>query len=172
MTVGMLAVGTALSACGGPSRQGSSTDNARTQGTGLVAYSSCMRSHGVPNFPDPGGKGGIPKESVVSAFREVSNAQVQAAQSACSHLLPPGGSLSGRATQTITAQDQKDYLKAAACMRSHGVADFPDPTFSDGHVSINIPPSIDTHSTQFTQAAQICTKLIPSGLPYSSGSGG
>ena len=30
---------------------------------GLLAYASCMRSHGVPNFPDPGGKGGIPKAS-------------------------------------------------------------------------------------------------------------
>lgn len=24
-----------------------------TQATGLLAYAACMRSHGVPNFPDP-----------------------------------------------------------------------------------------------------------------------
>jgi hypothetical protein len=52
-------------------------------------------------------------------------------------------------------------------MRSHGITNFPDPVFSDGNVNLPIPSSIDTHSTQFTQAAQTCTKLIPAGLPYS-----
>ena len=60
-------------------------------------------------------------------------------------------------------------------MRSHGIANFPDPTFPGGHVNLpHIPSSIDTKSRQVTQAAQTCTKLIPAGLPYSgdSGSGG
>ena len=58
-------------------------------------------------------------------------------------------------------------------MRSHGITNFPDPTFSGGRVNLSIPPSIDTSSRQFTQAAQTCTKLIPAGLPYSgSGAGG
>ncbi len=127
-----------------------------------------MRSHGVPNFPDPGSSGGIDdKRAVVSALQQVSNSQAEAAQSACRHLLPPGGSLSGQASQPVTAQDQQDYLKAAACMRSHGITNFPDPTFSGGSVSLRIPSSIDTKSTQFTRAAQTCTKLIPRGLPYS-----
>ncbi len=130
-----------------------------------------MRSHGVPNFPDPTASGGIPKPAVVSAFQAVGNAQAQAAQNACNHLLPAGG-LSGQASQTVTAQDQQDYLNAAACMRSHGITNFPDPVFSNGHVNLNIPSSIDSKSPQFTQAAQTCTKLIPAGLPYSRGSGG
>jgi hypothetical protein len=80
--------------------------------------------------------------------------------------------LSGQASQPITAADQQDYLKAAACMRAHGIAGFPDPTFSAGTISLNIPSSIDQNSNQFTQAAQTCTKLIPAGLPDSNGSGG
>ncbi len=52
-------------------------------------------------------------------------------------------------------------------MRSHGFTDFPDPAFSNGNVNLQIPSTIDTQSTQFTQAAQTCTKLIPAGLPYS-----
>jgi hypothetical protein len=79
--------------------------------------------------------------------------------------------LSGQPSQTITAQDQQDYLKAAACLRSHGITNFPDPTFSDGTVKFDIPSSIDTHSTQFIPAAQICAKLIPAGLPYSKPEG-
>ena len=138
-----------------------------TQGAGLVAYASCMRSHGVANFPGPAGGGGIPKQAVISAFREVSNSEAETAESDCRHLLPAGGSLSGQTTQPVTAHDQQDYLKAAGCMRSHGVTNFPDPTFSAGTVNMHVPSSIDTNSPQFNQARQICQKLIPRGLPYS-----
>lgn len=144
----------------GPSGRGG------TQGNALLAYSSCMRSHGVPGFPDPSGNGGIPKPAVVSALRAVGETRAKAATNACNDLIPAGG-LGGQSNPTLTPQQQQDYLNAAACMRSHGFADFPDPTFSDGHVSLSVPSSINTQSTQFTQAAQTCAKLIPAGLPYS-----
>jgi hypothetical protein len=87
--------------------------------------------------------------------------------------LPPGTqpNENGRQTprQTITPADQADYLKAARCMRSHGVPDFPDPTFENNGVRFNIPPSIDPNSSQARRAEAICVKLIPPGLPYSSG---
>ena len=70
--------------------------------------------------------------------------------------------------QTITPADQADYLKAAACMRSHGIPDFPDPTFQNNTVTFNIPPNIDPNSSQAKSAVAICQKLIPTGLPYSS----
>jgi hypothetical protein len=181
VTAGILAVGVAVAACGGgpstPSAAtGSTTTTAAgssasgsTDATGLVAYSSCMRSHGVPNFPDPSSTGGVPKAGVISAEGAVSSAQVNAAQNACKSLLPAGSSLSGTPIQTIPTQDQQDYLKVAACLRSHGITNFPDPTFSDGTVHFDIPSSIDTHSTQFTRAKQICQKLVPAGLPGSEG---
>jgi hypothetical protein len=137
-----------------------------TQATGLVAFASCMRSHGVPNFPDPASNGGIPKQPVVSAFQAVSIAQAKAAQEACNHLLPAGG-LSGRPVQTITPQDRQDYLEAAACMRSHGFHNFPDPKFQNDSAQVNIPSSINQNSSRFTRAATTCTKLIPAGLPGS-----
>jgi cyclopropane fatty-acyl-phospholipid synthase-like methyltransferase len=138
-----------------------------TEATGLVAFASCMRSHGVPNFPDPDSSGGIPKQAAVSAFQAVSKSQADAAQNACNHLLPAGGSLSGQAVQTITAQDRQDYLKAAACMRSHGFPGFPDPKFQNNNAHVNIPPSVNQNSSQFTRVATMCTKLIPAGLPGS-----
>ena len=70
--------------------------------------------------------------------------------------------------QTITPADQADYLKAAACMRSHGVPDFPDPTFGNNTVTFNIPPNIDPNSSQAKRAEATCVKLIPPGLPYSN----
>ena len=173
----ILAVGVGVAACGGgPSTPGVATGSATTtaanasaggtkKATGLLAYASCMRSHGVPNFPDPAGSGGIPKEGVISAFRAVSSSQANRAQNACQQLLPAGGSLSGQPSQTVTAQDQHYYLNAARCMRSHGITDFPDPIFSGGGVNFPVASGINQNSTQFTQAVHACEKLIPAGLP-------
>ena len=160
--------------CGGGGSSGVASVASSTTGVttatqnGLVAYSACMRSDGVPNFPDPDSSGGIPKEAVVSAFQAVGNSQAKAATNACRHLLPAGGSLSGKDSRPVTVQDRQDYLKAAACMRSHGFSDFPDPTFQNNSVQTHIPSSIDQNSSQFRSAATTCTKLIPAGLPYSS----
>src|SRR5215831_20226022 len=149
---------------------GSPTAGGSANSSSAVAYSRCVRAHGVPNFPDPDSNGQIPKEAAVPALREVSDSRAKAATNACANLNP-----AEQGSPTLTAPEQQDYLRAAACMRSHGITNFPDPTFPGGHV--NLPPvssSIDTKSRPFTQAAQTCTRLIPAGLPYSgnSGSGG
>ena len=153
---------------------GSSTAGASAKNVGgapnppsSVGYSSCIRSHGVPDFPDPGSSGQLSKQAVVSALRGVSDSRAEAATGACARLNPAGPE-----NPILTAQEQQDYLRAAACMRSHGIAGFPDPTFPDERLNLQIPSSIDTTTAQFTQAAQTCTKLIPAGLPHSSGSGG
>jgi hypothetical protein len=87
-------------------------------------------------------------------------------------MLPPGtpqntGTQNAQTPQ-ITPADQGDYLKAAECMRSHGVPDFPDPTFGHNTVTFNVPPNIDPNSSQAKSAVATCSKLIPPGLPYSN----
>jgi hypothetical protein len=126
-----------------------------------------VRAHGVPNFPDPDNNGQISKEAAVRALREVSDSLAKAATNACANLNP-----AGQGSPALTAQEQQDYLQAAACMRSHGITNFPDPSFAGGGVHFPIPSSIETSSERFTQARQTCAKLIPAGLPYSGGSGG
>ena len=64
---------------------------ASTHATGLVAFASCMRSHGLPNFPDPNSSGGIPKQAVVSAFQAVSKSQADAAQNGLQSPAPGRG---------------------------------------------------------------------------------
>src|SRR6185369_13779350 len=54
-----------------------------------VAYSACMRAHGVPNFPDPDSSGQLPKGDA-QRFG-VSSSQLQAARQACRQLLPDYG---------------------------------------------------------------------------------
>jgi hypothetical protein len=125
-----------------------------------LAYSRCVRSHGVPGFPDPDSNGQIPKPAAVRALRGVGDSRAKAATYACAKLNP-----ASQGSPILTAQEQQDYLKAAACMRSHGFSNFPDPTFPGGRVSLPVPSGIDTKSRQFTQAAQTCIRLIPAGLP-------
>ena len=170
----IVVVATALpaAACssGSPSSAGSTgapqAGGAANSSSGL-AYSRCVRAHGVPGFPDPGSSGQLSKQAVVTALRAVSDSRAEAATGACARLNP-----AGQENPILTAQEQQDYLRAVACMRSHGITGFPDPTFPGGRLNLQIPASIDTTSRQFTQAARTCTKLIPAGLPHSSGSGG
>lgn len=91
MTTGILAVGVAVAGCGsGSSTPGVPTGSTSTSTAGssdgngrdaaeLLAYASCVRLHGVPNFPDPNGGGEIPKEGVIRAAGGVSASQPQAA---------------------------------------------------------------------------------------------
>jgi hypothetical protein len=161
-------IGLALlaAACGSSPSSAGSAGSPNTGGPAAsqqVAFARCVRAHGVPNFPDPDSSGKFSKQALQQLG--VSKSRLRAAINPCSHLLP------GQAP--ITVQDQQDYLKAASCMRSHGIAEFPDPTFSSGSASFTMPtPGVNTSSPQFTRAEQICRRLIPAGLPYSASGGG
>ena len=101
-----------------------------------VAYSACVRSHGVPNYPDPRSDGNLPKGSA-RAFG-VSNSQYQGAQRACRHLLPNSDTrFTAALTQCLETGDcphalvqraLTEGLRFARCMRDHGAPSWPDPT--------------------------------------------
>jgi hypothetical protein len=131
-----------------------------------IAFARCMRLHGLPNWPDPTSGGVFDKSRLRQSGYSVS--QVRAVQDGACHRLLPSGPPPG---PVITAADRTDYLKATACMRSHGYPDFPDPTFQNNTVQGNVSSSINQDSTRFKSAATICTKLIPAGLPYSGNRG-
>jgi hypothetical protein len=99
-----------------------------------VSYSNCMRSHGVPNYPDPS-NGQLPKGGA-QAFG-VGSSVFSTAQSACHSLLPNAGSFQEQASQctlegdcppAVVQQMMTTDRKFAQCMRSHGVPNWPDPT--------------------------------------------
>src|SRR5919197_4169045 len=71
--------------CGGNSRAPSLSARQR----GALAFSGCMRSSGVPRFPDPARDGRIPKVGLQQLG--VGTSQFEAAQRACIRLLPNGG---------------------------------------------------------------------------------
>jgi hypothetical protein len=96
-----------------------------------VAYSACIRSHGVPDYPDPTSNGQLPKGDAQQFG--VSITQYQEARQACRHLYPAGGSptdciLTSDCPPALVQQMMTADLKLAQCMRAHGVPNFPDPT--------------------------------------------
>jgi hypothetical protein len=90
-----------------------------------VKFAECIREHGVPHFPDPDAKGDF-----VFGI-DVSPAVWKKAVDACKNLQPPGA-LSGKRSP----KQQSAALRFAACIRRHGVKDFPDP--------VNGEPLVDT----------------------------
>ena len=112
------------------------------------AYSQCMRGHGVPNWPDP-----VPTPSGGYGFRtrgiDPNSAAFQSGLQACNALYPEAFT----GPQLSPAQQQA-WLDWAKCIRSHGVPDFPDPTFSGSHVQIS--------GGQSQSAMDACKSQMPS----------
>jgi hypothetical protein len=186
----LVAAGMLLAGCGGGSSPkagvaslGSRTSSSHTStgstaageghesspGKQAVAYAACMHAHGVPNFPEPQVSEHGNEVSVKMAVPASigSNPKFQPAQQACRKLLPGGPPTDQSA---LTPAQQNQYLKAAACIRSHGVPNFPDPTFSGGGVHIE-HQNLNESSPTFKTAVHDCESLIPGGVHGGGGSG-
>ncbi|HLH15036.1 MAG TPA: hypothetical protein VKV16_09625 [Solirubrobacteraceae bacterium] len=134
----------------------------------LVAYAQCMRSHGVPEFPEPT-EGKLLLHSEVHDGHvsgvDPQSSQFQAASKACEKLAPNGGKPPSAAEQTKV---QEKALRFSECMRSHGVPDFPDPEVAHGGVGMEIhvggkkggPGAIDPNSPQFRSAQKACQSIM------------
>jgi hypothetical protein len=110
---------------GGPNAAGTPTIVA------AIAYTQCMRSHGVPEYPGPNSSGDLPKiiPAQVSQLG-VSESQFTAAGKACQSLWPYQAPTQAQGEQELT-----NDLKFARCMRANGLPNFPDPiTTSSGRV--------------------------------------
>jgi hypothetical protein len=145
------------------SGEGSGVAQARSQ---AVAYAACMRAHGIANFPEPqvSGNGNEVRVRMVAPASSVrGNPKFKSAQQVCGKLMPGGGP-SGSPAPPISPQEQSQYLKAAACIRSHGIPSFPDPTFSGGGVHLPKTAGVNPRSPQVRAAEEACQSLIPGGL--------
>lgn len=122
-------------------------------------FSACMRKNGVPNFPDPNAQGVIQLGAADGI--DLGSPKFRTAQQACRKVLPNGGQPSPQQM----AKAQQAALAFSACMRKHGLKDFPDPTFTGGGVSLRLrggPGSdLDPQSPLFQKAQSSCQKLIP-----------
>jgi hypothetical protein len=118
---------------------------------GGLAFSRCMRSHGVSQFPDPDSSGAIPKVTLQQLG--IGSSQFQAAQSACAYLL--------LSSDTEVRQTLSGMLDFARCMRSHGVDNWPDPTTdSDGQAVFDLHGRINPDSRQMDTKSGRCAHLL------------
>jgi hypothetical protein len=144
-----------LTAACGSGSSGSSGDPSKAGGSTVyqqaLAYAQCMRSHGVPNFPDPTSQGNF----IDNGSYNLDSGTAKAAENSCKHLLPNGGVTPPGQQQQINNQ----LLKYAECMRSHGVPNFPDP----GNNGLSLKGTgIDPRSPRLQAAQQTCQSLMPS----------
>ncbi len=148
--VTVTAVSLIAAGCGGSAP----TNFARAQ-AGLFAYSHCMRTHGVPDFPDPVPGEGIPKNKIVL----LNNAQSQTASRDCQHLMPP----TGLGPET-TAQPARTRLAAALvfahCVRNRGFPNFPDPA-TNGQLTPEMVTAagVNLHQPALLAAGLACAPL-------------
>jgi hypothetical protein len=116
-----------VAACGGNNPPGATGS---TQYQKALAFTKCMRSHGALGFPDPTSQGTITVTQTM-----LNNPQIRAAAPSCRRLMPRG------AVQLPAGLQRKletQALHYSACMRSHGVPNFPDPTIHDGTIGFHV----------------------------------
>jgi hypothetical protein len=163
------ALALSAAACGGAL---SSTGSGRSTTTGgspssqLLSFSQCMRSNGVPNFPDP--RAGSDSAKFPGAQQlEVSSSRYQAAVNACQHLLPAGADDQFPPAEVpLLLTGMRTFSQ---CMRSHGVPNWPDPmvgpqgrpVFDLGAVGISRSESL---SSRFQTTVAACQHLMPSAI--------
>ena len=135
------------------SSSGSSGSSAASLG---LTYARCMRSHGVPNFPDPSAGGGS-KTALSNTDIDQDSPAYEAAGTACHKYFP-----NGNPTPPTPAQQARrlaERLKYAQCMRSHGVTKFPDPDSYGVFGLLGPAQGVDPNSPTFQAAEKACQSL-------------
>jgi hypothetical protein len=151
-------------ASGASSETGSTRANTQiTKREKGVKFAECVRAHGVPHFPDPNATGNF------NFAVDVTAATFTAAVTACKSLQPPG-TLSGHRS----AQQQSLALRFSACVRAHGVPDFPDPVNGQPLIDTDHIPSSNTPSGMsiLNAAVQKCGLILGPDAKQGGGSGG
>jgi hypothetical protein len=143
--LGLVLVSSLVAACGSGGTGGPVGATTASGNASPIGLSKCMRANGLSSFPDPtqgpGGEGfnGIIRSAdgglTVDGIN-FSGPALARAQRACSRYLTPKGP-----PPQLSAAQRKRLLAFAACMRSHGVPNFPDPgSGAGGPRVINGPP--------------------------------
>lgn len=184
--IATLLAGLSVAGCGGssgnpPGSAGSAASTASSHTLGAttgapsgLAFADCMRSNGVPSFPDP-----LPGKGLLFHANPgvISSPAFKAAQAKCHRLLPGGPPGPGSHTHP-SAKTLTKLVKIAACMRRHGVSQFPDPRTSvpsnpagiteitdfDGAILL-FPSTMNLQAPAYRQDLAACG-APPLGLPH------
>jgi len=166
--VATVACGLVVAGCGGGSSRHdlaslSTTTSSRAT---AVQYSVCMRTHGVPNFPDPNSNGGISlsDDPTSPGYVNPATPAFGAAQRACVRIVHFKGI--PRPGQLVRCTSE--LLRFAWCVRAHRVPNFPDPGSLGPNQGVGFlinRNTLDPHSPTLQAAIMVCQR----GLGVSAG---
>jgi hypothetical protein len=180
-----LVVSIIAAACGGGSSPGVASVGSATSSTAVagspagasgpppspalqkaqLAYTNCMRAHGVLSFPDPNVGGGYPDGYMKKI--DPNSPQYLAGTKDCRPLARAAGMAPW--TQAQWAAYDVMMLKISQCMQAHGITNFPDPRGGEKGGFATPAGPIDMSSPRYAAAAKTCHG--PPGMPAESGSG-
>jgi hypothetical protein len=154
----------AITSCGSSSNpSGAQTGTGSGLSASLVRFSACMRSHGVPGFPDPSTTQGPNSMGIdgydfnLPAGVSLQSPAAETANKTCGHMIGGGGG--HPLSPAAVAKARQAAIAHAECMRRHGVPNFPDPTFHGSAQGITVGSGgagIDPRSPAFQHAQKAC----------------
>jgi hypothetical protein len=165
----LIGVGILVAGCGGGGSNpgvahvNSSTSSSHASSSSIrdqaLAYANCVRTHGVPLWPNPDGSGRFDKSKLSPRQLGVSISTAGVATHACLTLLP---TYSATQLSQVLAQ----ALRFSRCMRAHGSTNFPDP---ESNGAIRIPHAMES-SPVYLAALHFCIHRY--GVPPPPGTAG
>jgi hypothetical protein len=148
------------SAQGGSGQVGTGQGGTAQSMTVLRELARCIRSHGMPGWPDPEINPLTNTPDFPPDAPHVPASIQQACQSIASRLPPDA-----QATQPPTVVGMQGLLRFARCVRSRGVPNWPDPNALgefpiDGHLAAQFKGSANR------SAINACIRYVPGGNQY------
>jgi len=160
----LAATASLVAACGGEGGGASPTattaaNREAANKKAMLAFARCMRANGV-DMPDPQFQGG--RVTMRAGGPGMDPAKMRTAEKACAKyrdaVKPP----------ELSAEQKEEFKKAALanarCMREHGIASFPDPTFDENggaQIKLSRSSGLDPDDPKFKQAMEACRSTMP-----------
>jgi hypothetical protein len=164
-----------LAGCGGTGGQSARAPSPGTtatvmsssgRGAALHEVAQCIRDHGLPSYPDPVLTASGQAYTDLQTFRLAPDQVANAIQQACGALMARAG-FDPTSEPPAPAQLVRAGVRAAQCMRAHGLPNVSDPTaqtpYAPGHgfgFTGSELPAGDKFNPAFRHAAQACQAVL------------
>jgi len=158
----------------GSAGQGSAGQGGAARAAALHQAAQCIRQHGIPSYADPVLTSGGRVYSDSRSIQDAPQAALSAIQQACGALAASAG-LSPADEPPAPPQLVQAGVRAAQCMRAHGLPNDADPSartpYTPGHgfgMTASEVPAGGKASPVFQRAAQACRALLDAEITAST----
>ena len=158
----------------GGAGQGGAGQGGAARAAALHQAAQCIRQHGIPSYADPVLTAGGRVYSDSRSIQDASQAALSAVQQACGALAASAG-LSPADEPPAPPQLVQAGVRAAQCMRAHGLPNDADPSartpYTPGHgfgMTDSEVPAGGKASPVFQRAAQACRALLDAEITAST----